>query len=262
MPASDQNLAYSKNRYHLVPRTLTFVTSRDEVLLLKGAPTKKIWSGKYNGLGGHVERGESIHAAAEREILEEAGLKVSDLWLKAVITIDANQSSGIGLYVFTAAVASRNFGPSPEGALEWVPLSRLSQLDLVEDLPTLLPVVLSRRLYDPPFSAHYRWDANDQLVIEFSGLTLAPCDQSGRVMEVGDWVRLVAIPPGVKQGPRETRAIFRRALGQTFKVQAFDEYGHAELDLSRKVARLNTIWVEPGYLGLHRRKRKSVKPRG
>src|SRR5260370_42114690 len=65
---------YSSPRYSIIPRVLCFVTWMDEVLLLKGAPDKKLWAGKYNGLGGHVERGESGHAAAQREILEESGL--------------------------------------------------------------------------------------------------------------------------------------------------------------------------------------------
>ena len=48
-------------RYHVIPRTLIFVTSRNpltgagEVLLLKGAPDKRLWANRYNGLGGHVE---------------------------------------------------------------------------------------------------------------------------------------------------------------------------------------------------------------
>jgi len=39
-------------------------------------------------------------------------------------------------------------------------------------------------------------------------------------------------------------------------VEAFNEYGLAELDLTQKVARLNTIWVEPPYL---RRTRRAVR---
>jgi len=50
--------------------------------------------------------------------------------------------------------------------------------------------------------------------------------------------------------------VFAAALGKTFRVEAFDEYGLAELDLTRKVARLNTIWVEPPYL---RRTRRAVR---
>src|SRR5574341_1428884 len=88
MPAAAQGTSKSKDRYHLVPRVLCFVTLGDEMLLLKGAPTKKIWPGKYNGLGGHVERGESVNAAARREIREEAGMEVKDLRLRGVITIE------------------------------------------------------------------------------------------------------------------------------------------------------------------------------
>ena len=40
-----------KNRYQVVPRTLILVYQGDKVLLQKGAPTKKIWAGYFNGLG-------------------------------------------------------------------------------------------------------------------------------------------------------------------------------------------------------------------
>jgi 8-oxo-dGTP diphosphatase len=167
VPAVDQGLAQSKNRYHLVPRTLSFVVSGNEVLLLKGAPNKKIWPGKYNGLGGHVERGESIYTAAEREIREEAGLTVSDLRLRGVITIETGEAIGIGLFVFTAVARSRDVIPSTEGSLEWISIERLTELDLVEDLPLLLPRALAMKPTDPCFSAQYTYDAEGKLVIEF-----------------------------------------------------------------------------------------------
>jgi 8-oxo-dGTP diphosphatase len=148
---------------------LCFVTSEDEVLLLKGASNKKLWPGKYNGLGGHVEPGESVAEAAEREIFEEAGLRVADLRLRSVATIDTGEAAGIGLFVFTARALSRGFASSAEGALEWAPLNRLSELDLVEDLPTLLPRVLARPLEAPPLVAHYSYDARGRLRIRFFG---------------------------------------------------------------------------------------------
>jgi 8-oxo-dGTP diphosphatase len=169
MPASEQGVSKSQDRYHLVPRVLCFVTtaSGDEVLLLKGAPDKRIWPGKYNGLGGHVERGESVHAAARREIREEAGVEVEDLRLRGVITIETGEPAGIGLFVFTATALGRAIRPSTEGTLEWVPSHRIAELDAVEDLPVLLPHVLSMKDGDPPFSARYTYDTNDKLVIEF-----------------------------------------------------------------------------------------------
>jgi len=169
VPSADQGVAQSKDRYQLVPRVLCFITLGDEVLLLKGAPDKKIWPGKYNGLGGHVERGESVHAAAEREIHEEAGLAVSDLRLRGVITIETGEAVGIGLFVFTATANSREVIPSPEGALEWIPIHKIAALDLVEDLPLLLPRVLALKPDDPCFSARYTYDAEGKLVMEFFG---------------------------------------------------------------------------------------------
>lgn len=168
MPATDQGVAKSKDRYHLIPRVLCFVTHGPDVLLLKGAPTKKIWPNKYNGLGGHVERGETAHAAAEREILEEAGLRVSDLRLRGVITIETGEPAGIGLFVFTAQALRRETVASHEGALEWVPAARVTDFDLVEDLFTLLPRVLALAPDAPPFSARYFYDAGDRLIIEFA----------------------------------------------------------------------------------------------
>ncbi len=166
MPARDQGVAHSLNRYHLVPRVLCFVTAGDDVLLLKGAATKKIWPGKFNGLGGHVERGETLEAAARREIREEAGLEVTDLRLRGVVTIDTGEPAGIGLFVFTAVAKSRACQPSAEGLLEWVPLAEARKLDAVEDLPLLLERLRGRPEAGPPFTGRYYY-VGDQLVAEF-----------------------------------------------------------------------------------------------
>ena len=166
MPLSDQGLASSSGRYLLVPRVLCFVFAGDEVLLLRGAPDKKIWAGRYNGLGGHVERGEGAWSAAAREIREEAGLQPRDLRLRGVITIDAGESAGIGLYVFSAETAGQPVRPSAEGALEWWPAAALPE-NIVEDLAVLIPRLRSAQPADPPFSAHYQYDAGSRLVIDF-----------------------------------------------------------------------------------------------
>jgi 8-oxo-dGTP diphosphatase len=171
MPAADQGVAESKARYKLIPRVLCFVTHGAEVLLLKGAPTKKIWANRYNGLGGHVERGEGVYAAAAREIAEESGVPVRDLRLRGVITIDAREAQGIGLYVFTATALSRVTRASPEGMLEWVPIARVGEFALVEDLFTLIPYLFNLPTDAPPFSAAYHYDAHDRWVMAFEETT-------------------------------------------------------------------------------------------
>ncbi len=80
-------------------------------------------------------------------------------------------------------------------------------------------------------------------------------DKIGRPIEVGDWVRLVEIPAQVTPAEPDTYGIFRLALGKTFRIEGFDEFGHAELDVSRKVEKFHWIWVEPECLLRWRRKR-------
>jgi 8-oxo-dGTP diphosphatase len=164
------NQKFIEGRYQVVPRTLCFVTHGEDVLLLRGAPNKRIWPDKYNGVGGHVEPDEDVHSAALREIREETGLAVRDLRLRGVINIpvDVDDNAGIMVFVFTAAATTREVGPSEEGTLEWIPCDQLAGLDLVEDLPTLLPRVLAMGADEPPFFAHYHYDEQDQLVITFS----------------------------------------------------------------------------------------------
>jgi 8-oxo-dGTP diphosphatase len=45
--------------------------------------------GKWNGLGGKLEAGESPEQCAVREIAEESGLQVMDLELKGILTFPA-----------------------------------------------------------------------------------------------------------------------------------------------------------------------------
>ena len=168
MGKADQKII--PHRYQVVPRTLCFITHGDDLLLLRGAPDKRIWPNQYNGVGGHVEPGEDVRAAARREIREETGLSVRDLQLRGVINIpvDGQRNTGILVFLFTATAPTREVRPSDEGTLEWVARNRLAELDLVEDLPTLLPRVLAMGPDDPPFFAHYRYDEHDRLTITFS----------------------------------------------------------------------------------------------
>jgi 8-oxo-dGTP diphosphatase len=147
---------------------LVFVFNEKDVLLLKGAPTKRIWANRYNGVGGHVEASEDVYAAARREIWEETGLSVQDLALRGVVHIDTGQDTGIMLFVFTARSETRQTAASGEGTLEWVPEERLSAYDLVEDVPVLLTRIAGMPERAPPFFARYWYDEQDRLRISFA----------------------------------------------------------------------------------------------
>ena len=164
MPKSDQGI--TKDRYMLIPRTAIFVRRGEKYLLIKGAPTKRLWAGKYNGIGGHVERGENILFSAQRELLEETGLQ-ADLWLCGTVIVDAGET-GICLFVFCGENAQGEIKASEEGAVEWLKKDAVLHLPAVEDLPILLERIDKMRRGDPPFAARSYYDENDKLKVVFA----------------------------------------------------------------------------------------------
>lgn len=160
-----------RHRYQAIPRVLVFLTSRNpqtgasEVLLLKGAATKRLWANRYNGLGGHVEANEDVYAAALREVREEAGLEPVHLALRGVVNIDTGSDElgprpGIMMFIFTGDVPTRTVVPSSEGELHWLPLNSLADYPLVDDLYELIPHALMSGF----FYGHYAPRAADGMM--------------------------------------------------------------------------------------------------
>ncbi|MBK9926426.1 MAG: NUDIX domain-containing protein [Anaerolineales bacterium] len=163
MPQSDQGV--TKDQYTVIPRTAIFLRRGESYLLLKGAPTKRLWANKYNGLGGHVERGEDILTSAKRELLEETGL-TADLWLCGTLIVDAGEM-GIALYIFSGKCDEGEPKPSKEGLAEWIRYDAIGELPVVEDLPVLLTKIDSMKRGDTPFSARSFYDEAGKLNVVF-----------------------------------------------------------------------------------------------
>lgn len=170
MGAHDQGADATAGRWLAIPRSLSFITHGSDVLLLKRAMHKRVFPGRYNGVGGHIERNEDPLTSAIREMHEETGLAVQNVQYRGTIHVDAGQSNGILVFVFTAEAVSRTFTDCAEGQLEWVPLDQVDTLPLVEDLPILLPRLFTDGAQSvTPFFAHSSYDADDQLLLRFAG---------------------------------------------------------------------------------------------
>lgn len=128
---------------------LGYVTSpqRSRVLLVhRVARDDDEQLGKYNGLGGKVERGEDVAAAMRRELLEEAGIAPVDLELRGTLSwLNFNGRDVFG-FVFLAVWD----GPVPEnneeGTLAWHEVESMLELPMWEGDKHFLPLVFDHNV--------------------------------------------------------------------------------------------------------------------
>lgn len=79
--------------------------------------------------------------------------------------------------------------------------------------------------------------------------------------KVGDQVTISRLPPNLDdRAELGTPGVFQRALGKTFRVEGFDDYGHLELVVAERkptqdTYESDTIWIEPEFVTLARRGR-------
>jgi 8-oxo-dGTP diphosphatase len=99
-----------------------------------------IHQGKWNGLGGKLEPGESPEDCVRREVEEESGLLVKKMWLKGFLSFPgfANDEDWYA-FVFVIPDFEGQLIESAEGDLKWVDNSELLQLNLWEGDRIFLP---------------------------------------------------------------------------------------------------------------------------
>ncbi len=96
--------------------------------------------GKWNGLGGKLNPGETPEECVIREVREESGLTISDPLLKGFLTFPkfANDEDWYA-FVFVARKIEGQMIESDEGVLKWIDDEKLSKLDLWEGDLVFLP---------------------------------------------------------------------------------------------------------------------------
>lgn len=169
MKRNEQGVLLAKNRWTTVPRVVCFITNGADLLLLKHGSNKRVFPNRYNGIGGHIERDENPYQAVKREVKEETGLDIKDVKLRGIHSIDVGEAVGITLFVFSAVSVHRDIPcESIEGTLSWVPVLEVTHLDLVEDLPQILPRVLGFESNYTPYFASISYLHNGEMAIQFS----------------------------------------------------------------------------------------------
>lgn len=114
--------------------TLCYVIDKKNnktLMLLRNKKKNDYHQGKWNGLGGKFEPGESPEECAVREIKEESGLDVSSPKLCGFITFPLfDMVDDWYVFVFTFEKFSGKLINSKEGKLEWIKNDELDSLNL------------------------------------------------------------------------------------------------------------------------------------
>lgn len=113
--------------------TLCYVQKEDKTLmLLRNKKEKDIHEGKWNGLGGKFEEGETPEECVIREVKEESGLTIRNPMLKGFITFKGFAKETWRVFVFLANEFEGELIESDEGDLKWIPTDDLLNLNLNE----------------------------------------------------------------------------------------------------------------------------------
>lgn len=121
--------------------TLCYVRQDGKTLMVhRIKKANDIHQGKWNGLGGKLEPGETPEDCAVREIREESGLQATHLIYKGLLTFPkfAHDEDWYA-FVFVIDQFTGNLINSPEGNLRWVDDGQVMQLNLWEGDRIFLP---------------------------------------------------------------------------------------------------------------------------
>jgi 8-oxo-dGTP diphosphatase len=136
--------------YTPILATLGYVLSPDgrQVLLIhRNRRPEDPHFGKYNGLGGKVDRDEDVVSSLRREIREEAGLECERLVLRGTISWPGFGKAGEDWFGFLFRIDAWHGTPlseNPEGTLAWVAVERILELPLWEGDRYFIPLVFEQ----------------------------------------------------------------------------------------------------------------------
>ena len=143
----------------MILATLCYVKHNGKTLMVhRNKKPNDIHAGKWNGLGGKFEAGETPEMCIEREVQEEAGLHIRNPHLHGLLTFPNFKGNDWYVFVFTThEFDGELLESSPEGGLEWIDDDKLTSLNLWESDHIFLPWIEDGKF----FSARFEYDGEE-----------------------------------------------------------------------------------------------------
>jgi 8-oxo-dGTP diphosphatase len=153
--------------HELVVCANIFIHKGSKYLLLKRSPHKKFAPNVIHPVGGKVDLNENPYIAAEREVLEEAGVRVKNLRLEAVfmeiIPVKAEPYNWL-IFHFSADYDSGEVIETEEGELIWLTPQEIVKQELFPSVREAIHYILNP--HDGTVFATFRYDENNKIITE------------------------------------------------------------------------------------------------
>lgn len=136
----------------MILATLCYLHHNNHTLMLHRVKKENdIHAGKWNGLGGKFEPGETPEECVIREVREESGLEIRNPKLVGLLTFPQFNNDDWYVFVFTATEFEGGLIDSDEGRLQWIPDEQVESLALWESDHVFLPWIREGKFFSARF---------------------------------------------------------------------------------------------------------------
>ena len=118
-------------------------------------------AGKYIGVGGHIEEGESPLDCVKREVYEETGFTLVSARLRGYITFVMGKETEHAILFTSDDFTGEMIEECNEGVLTWVDIEQVMELNLWEGDRSFLNLLNTREDF---FSLKLIYDEEDNLI--------------------------------------------------------------------------------------------------
>ena len=136
----------------MILATLCYIKHDGHTLMVhRNKKPNDMHAGKWNGLGGKFEAGESPEECVIREVREESGLQIRKPKLNGLLMFPDFKGADWYVFVFTAHEFNGELIDSPEGRLEWILDEKLTSLNLWESDHIFFPWLEKDKFFSAKF---------------------------------------------------------------------------------------------------------------
>ncbi|HEU0294165.1 MAG TPA: 8-oxo-dGTP diphosphatase [Anaerolineales bacterium] len=136
----------------MILATLCYVKNDGKTLMVyRNKKPNDIHEGKWNGLGGKFEAGETPEQCVIREVFEESGLSIHSPKMCGLLMFPNFKGNDWYVFVFMATEFDGELTESPEGKLEWVPDGKIQGLNLWESDHIFMPWIQAEKFFSARF---------------------------------------------------------------------------------------------------------------